>query len=168
MKQIIREGVFETNSSSTHSICIAVDDSLLNEPDFVHFKLGEFGWDRDRLDTIEAKASYLYTAIADNYYHENRQAFEAYLKKIKKFLKENDIECKFDEIVQRNDGYCECGYIDHGYELKAFVDLITSSCWRLHRYLFSDKSFILTGNDNNDHDVTFKVNYAHEAYYKGN
>jgi hypothetical protein len=43
MKQI-RKGVFETNSSSTHSICIAKDDGL-TIPKSLHFDFGEFGWE---------------------------------------------------------------------------------------------------------------------------
>ena len=36
------------------------------------------------------------------------------------------------------------------------------------RYLFSSESFIITGNDNDDHSVDINVKYDHEEYYKGN
>ena len=58
MKQI-RKGVFETNSSSTHSICIA-KDAELTIPQSLHFSFGEFGWECDTLYSVSEKASYLY------------------------------------------------------------------------------------------------------------
>lgn len=63
MKQV-RIGVFETNSSSTHSICIsAVRNDPLQYPSHIIFKCGEFGWREARLDTPEEKASYLYSSM---------------------------------------------------------------------------------------------------------
>ena len=38
----------------------------------------------------------------------------------------------------------------------------------LKRYLFSDDSFILTGNDNEDGYQDIKVNYEYDEFYKGN
>lgn len=38
----IRKGVFETNSSSTHSICIS-KTPVKNLPEFVRFVPGEYG-----------------------------------------------------------------------------------------------------------------------------
>ena len=40
----IRQSVFETNSSSTHSICIATDTTI-DFPKSLHFEFGEFGWE---------------------------------------------------------------------------------------------------------------------------
>ena len=58
----VRQGVFETNSSSTHSICIAQTTDYII-PDKVSFSVGEFGWEVDKLSSLSEKASYLYTAI---------------------------------------------------------------------------------------------------------
>lgn len=49
-----------------------------------------------------------------------------------------------------------------------FVDKTTSNRGRLLRYLFSDESFVLTGNDNSEYDVDICALYPHEEYYKGN
>lgn len=46
MKKQIRRGCFETNSSSTHAICIATDD-VLNIPKDIHFGFDDFGWECD-------------------------------------------------------------------------------------------------------------------------
>ena len=43
MKRQIRRGTFETNSSSTHAICIAKDDYELK--DHIDFHTGEYGWE---------------------------------------------------------------------------------------------------------------------------
>ena len=60
--QKIRKNVFETNSSSTHSICIAKDMELII-PTSIHFEFGEFGWEVDTLSSVYEKASYLYTGL---------------------------------------------------------------------------------------------------------
>lgn len=65
MRQI-RTGVFETNSSSTHSICISTERSLpLDYPSVVHFSCKHFGWKEAKLDSPDEKASYLYASILD-------------------------------------------------------------------------------------------------------
>ena len=55
----IRAGVFETNSSSTHSIAISKKPVVIGKS--IRFGIGEFGWENDCVDT----ADYLYTAILD-------------------------------------------------------------------------------------------------------
>ena len=70
MKQI-RRGVFETNSSSTHSLTVRGKDSALSESylfvkddGYVHASFGEFGWGYDKLFSQEEKLSYLCTMVA--------------------------------------------------------------------------------------------------------
>jgi hypothetical protein len=150
--QKIRKNVFETNSSSTHSICIAKDVEL-NIPTSIHFEFGEFGWEVNTLSSVYEKASYLYTGL-----HENGKEDE--IETIFNILRTKGIEVTFDE------GYS--GYIDHSYELNNFLYDVCSDESKLMNYLFSSLSFILTGNDNCDCDVNINVNYPHEEYYKGN
>jgi len=152
----IRKGVFETNSSSTHSICIAVDTEL-NIPKSIHFEFGEFGWEYDTLYSVSEKASYLYTAIV-NYKEEDLERFI-------KILENKNIEVTKEE---RSGKYFDTGYIDHGYELNKFVNDLLADEDRLMNYLFSDLSFIITGNDNDDEDVSINISYPHIEYYKGN
>ena len=184
-RKIVRLGVFETNSSSTHSICIAVGGFAAPKSP-VHFKLGEFSWCPQRYDTVEDRASYLYTALIDNYNHSGqRHKLDDYLRKIERYLKwdfGDNIGCTFEGIDKQphedfrpREIYVDvskakrCYGIDHCDSLRPFIDLVLSDCWRFRRYLFSDRSFILTGNDNDDEsDVAIDVNYCHEAYYKGN
>ena len=55
MKQI-RNGVFETNSSSTHSIAIP---RSCDKQNYISFRIDEFGWGFDEVNP----ADYFYTAI---------------------------------------------------------------------------------------------------------
>ena len=55
MRQI-RSSVFETNSSSTHSIAIPRSSPLIKG---IAFQIGEFGWGFNSVDP----ADYFYTAI---------------------------------------------------------------------------------------------------------
>lgn len=83
MKQI-RRGVFETNSSSTHSICISKEPAK-NLPSKVTFGMGEWGWSEgEETDT----ASYLYTAMIDNGRHGDLETLEEILKK-------HGVDCAF-------------------------------------------------------------------------
>jgi hypothetical protein len=150
-KQNIRHGVFETNSSSTHSICIPKQDNL-EFPDSVTFWVGEFGWELETLNTMEDKASYLYTGLIYNHRHED-------IVRMREILEEKGIK-----VILR--GYS--GYIDHGSELKEFLNDIMSNEDKLLRFLFSPLAFIITGNDNDDKDVDINVSYEHDEYYKGN
>ena len=64
MKTQIRRGVFETNSSSVHSISIIKDDFKGSLPKkFTIDCNGEFGWEVDTYDCPISKAAYLYQAI---------------------------------------------------------------------------------------------------------
>lgn len=72
MKRQIRRNCFETNSSSTHAICITkrkIDKD--NLPSKVEFKHDEFGWEFEVYEDVLTKASYLYQAICDLHYYEN-------------------------------------------------------------------------------------------------
>ena len=56
MKRQIRSSVFETNSSSTHSIAIP---RSCDKQNYISFRIDEFGWSFDEVDP----ADYFYTAI---------------------------------------------------------------------------------------------------------
>ena len=152
----IRKNVFETNSSSTQSLCITSNNLLDEKQNFVSFQLGEFGWEHDKLSSVEEKASYLYTGIMYN------DLDESLLPKLKEILDKNEIKYEFES--DDSDFY----YIDHAGELDDFLKDICNDENKLMRFLFSSESFILTGNDNSSLNVDINVDYDHEEYYKGN
>lgn len=155
MKKQIRKSVFETNSSSTHSVCISNTADLIL-PNDIEFKFGEFGWEYDRLSSIAEKASYLYTAL---------YAFNDldYIDELKQIFINKGISSTFEDP---NGIYC--GYIDHNYGLSDFLENIKNDENKLFQFLFSPLSFVLTGNDNNEHNIEINVDYDHIEFYKGN
>lgn len=147
MKRQIRRSVFETNSSSTHAICIAKGD--YNKNDYIKFEIGEFGWEFDTYYDVHSKASYLITAI----FSSNKDYADEKLQQLKDILDSNNI--KYDIPTPKvnsweyGDYYNIDGYIDHSGETREFVEAVLSDSDRLMRYLFGD-SMIVTGNDNDD------------------
>jgi len=140
----IRSGVFETNSSSTHSIAISKAPVVIGKR--IHFSIGEFGWENDTADT----ADYLYTAILE------RDDSLELLDRLKEILDNYHIEYSFEEprYQKSSDGkytWLAYGYIDHGYELGEFLDAVLNDEDLLMRYLFGD-STVYTGNDNQESD----------------
>lgn len=140
----IRNGVFETNSSSTHSIAISKKPVMAGK--YISFGIGEFGWENGIADT----ADYLYTAILEQ--HNPSEL----LNKLKEILDKHSIEYKFEEprYEKSYNGkyeYLAYGYIDHSYELGEFLDVILNDEDLLMRYLFGN-STVYTGNDNQDSD----------------
>lgn len=125
MKQI-RNKVFETNSSSTHSISFSARDTLedntmpIDEYDgYIHATFGEFGWEIESYYDQESKLSYLLTMAAhlNGFYFwcVNESEFE---EDLKKFIETEDFKTLSDEIAS----YANCngvwidygeGYVDH-------------------------------------------------------
>lgn len=162
----IRHGVFETNSSSTHSICIPKDslDLTLIIPKELKFTFGEFGWEESRLDSTEEKASYLYTGLNCNERKED-------IERIGTILKDKGIKVEFEKEIFEKDGEYtwskNSGYVDHAHKLEQFLDDIMSDEDKLMRFLFSPLSVIFTSNDNDGIDLP-TISYPHDEYYKGN
>ena len=174
MKRQIRQSCFETNSSSTHAICIATED-ILDIPKSIHFGFDDFGWSRNTYHDNTSKADYLYTALP--YVAQNMDELQQYISFIYNTLKKHGVEeitmedFKLDVYYWDKDislAISSSGYIDHGSEISEFVNSVCSDENRLMHYLFSRRSYVETGNDNDDYDVDIKVDYPHEEFYKGN
>lgn len=140
----IRKGTFETNSSSTHAIVFSQDKENLFQVNKIDFKIGRFGLKKQKLNTLDEKASYLYTAILDCF---GKKSHNQYVNKLKELLKVNNIEYTFQEPIWNNNGFLDNGYIDHAENLKDFIKFILSDVANLLCYLLNDKSFIITDND---------------------
>jgi hypothetical protein len=154
----IRSGVFETNSSSTHSICIP--KKTKSTVNFIDFKIGKFGWANESVDP----ASYLYTAILSAYSYDN---VEDKLKVLTDILNEHDIAYRFEKPkwYTYDDGYrvLDNGYVDHSYETQEFVESVLSDGDMLVRFL--SEGLVYTGNDNQD-DQPNGCNIANEYFYE--
>lgn len=152
MRRQIRRSVYETNSSSTHAICIAKDGYELK--DHIDFHTGEYGWECEEYGDLDNKASYLITAILlmDKEYADEK------LTRLKDILDEYEITYTIPELNVKSyeygkgkHYYYDIGYdyIDHAGELMSWLDDLLSNPDKFFRYLFGD-SFIITGNDNDD------------------
>lgn len=151
MKRQIRRGCFETNSSSTHAICITKEG--YTKGDYIEFEIGEFGWEFDTYSDLHSRASYLITAI----FNYDKDYADEKLQQLKDILDDNHIEYvipepKVDSWEYNGETryyYDTDGYIDHVGETRSFVEAVLSDSDKLMRYLFGD-SMIITGNDNSD------------------
>lgn len=157
----IRQNVFETNSSSTHAICIYTNKP--NVPTKVYIKVGEFGWDRVDLTDSEEKLSYLYTYLTNWIYYRVYDARNPEtIKRAKKEIAaiQDDLCnrlfklgcCPTFETVEETLSCYENydAYIDHYEGMdEGFVKFVLN---HLDDYL-SDDSVIMLGNDNSRYDV---------------
>ena len=171
----IRRNVFETNSSSVHSIVVCNEALEDNHAPFIFFQLGEFGWSMDVLDDNWSRASYFYTAACELRQHDVKD-------EIIDLLAPLGIDCVFDEENSPQytdyDGfhYLNNGGIDHADECQEFVDTLMNDGEMLARFLLDDRSFVVTGNDNCDYIDRMWMekkeakadDYAHTTFYKGN
>lgn len=147
MRQI-RNGVFETNSSSTHSIAIPKSCDNIN---YISFNIDEFGWEWREANP----ADYFYTAIYTTSY--TKDEAEEKIEKLKDILNSHGINYRFGRAethiwhsdYDNKDYLClDNGYIDHGDELRDFVDELLNDGDKLVRFL--SMGFVFTGNDNSD------------------
>ena len=154
MKKQTRKNVFETNSSSVHTITISRHAyNRTAVPNTLMFKLGEFGWKVAKLDTPEEKAEYLYTAIngLDN--------MNRLVERIKCACASIECDAVFEESVTESPFDF---YIDHSECLSYFIEKVFESDESILRYLFGD-GCVYTYNDNMNTDDLYFANEIKSA-----
>ena len=170
MKETVRRGVFETNSSSIHSICISTENKIeeLILPSYLVFKTDYFGWKWEKSNSTTYKASYLYTALCCLYDKKEVSDWQNYIFET---LIEYGVEAEFDPVKYDAWGMMDGG-IDHVDKTLPLIESLRHSKRRLMRFLFDPKSYIATGNDNSWPDringLHCNVDYDHEEYLKTN
>jgi len=164
----IRRGVFETNSSSTHSISIGdglppscsnltpEEEAVLRKLERTDYLLDrsltpgcdgvlridankEFGWEVEDYQDAATKAMYCYI---DQYQRKDR------IKMLKEVLMEQTKATDVEFRYEPDSGYGEgkYGYIDHqsdGTSDDAFIDKET-----LRNFIFNQRSILRIDNDN--------------------
>lgn len=173
MTRQIRKNVFETNSSSSHSLTLSPGDvvaqpfakEVLRKGSITLHK-GEFGWEWHRYYGVEGKLKYLFTQLFSDDITDFATAEEATAA-----LRAS--EPRFDQlcrVVEDHTGVTvlaapvSSGYIDHdsvgvGTELFNIDET-------LKNFLFSEKSCIETGNDNNGPSKLISTDRGEEHFYK--
>lgn len=167
---LIRNGIYETNSSSTHSLVlgedsIKLDTSLIpDESGIVFLDTGQFGWEWNKYNDARTKANYLLTSIKDiknkDSKEENTRRLENVIKKrtyCKDVLYKNSEGAIFPllkGLIEEEDGryrfsvFYDNGYIDHqsvGYGIEVLKEEKT-----IDNFIFNLTSWLFTGNDNDD------------------
>lgn len=156
----IRHGLFETNSSSTHAVCIAKKNNDLIIPQSLNFTLNDFGWEERVYYDVEDKASYFYTALYNSYDEDIKKNFESIKNHIYEVLGKAGCECWFDKARPSKWGkWMESGYIDHQNEIDPLIHKLIKNDKMLFRFLFSPDSFVVTGNDNSYWFGDWKENF---------
>ena len=152
MPTVTRNSVFETNSSSTHSICIAdscdVVDRLPVDDGVCRVYPGEFGWEVHEYRDVAEKSSYALVHAKSFGLGRLGKECSARIKMLSKVIEsEMGVTCEFKPAT---DEYYPWGYIDHqsiendgGAGEPMWKDEGT-----LRRFLFSKNSVLVTDNDN--------------------
>lgn len=172
MKRKIRYGMWETNSSSCHSVCIS-KHKLMNfampTPDpsdnFLHVTFGEFGWEVHEYNDPLTKLKYALTMVAmvenpkneDEFYE--TEGFKAIDEVVKNKLNCNGVVVEDDFAIQRWEStrtgkyYEELeidGYIDHQSceDYNSLQDFLNDYDVTLEDFIFNSDVILKTDNDN--------------------
>jgi hypothetical protein len=143
MKKIVRTSVFETNSSSSHSISVAKDsmdfvmDTIYPDQDGKIVVLGcEFGWGWEKFNDSMTKLAYVF----------QDQGSDSYFDMIVDVVKEQTGAL---EVIFKENG----GYIDH--DGCGTAHDVVQSKESLKQFVFNKNSWLFIGNDNSEPDPTF-------------
>ena len=136
MKIQLRKNVFETNSSSIHSICISKNNAY-TLPASCKFRLKEYGWGPDYENNV---GDYLYTALACL----NRTDE---INKLKEILERHNVRVEFEPYSSDDDFY-----IDHP-DLGELIEYLFKDENEniLLSFLFGSGSMVLIYNDNGEY-----------------
>ena len=134
----IRKNVFETNSSSTHSISISMEDNVLDImiPSYdgvIKLDGGQFGRSWDKFNDPNSKASY--AALAD---FSQRSFIEEI---IKEHTGAEEVVFNFSDDY----GHPNWSYIDHNGE-HDIMEMFESK-EKMKQFIFNPKSWLYTGSD---------------------
>ena len=141
MGTIIRNKVFETNSSSTHSISIEIgeewDNIIPNQDGVIKLYGGEFGWEWRAYNDALTKANYCAVACKLGQTSFNKRELK---EVIKEYTGATKVKFKFDNYG-----------IDH-QSAETLEDLYVSD---LKDFIFNKSSYLYTGNDNSSAPPNF-------------
>ena len=167
MKQSIRNQVFETNSSSIHSLSIMNYSASEYDLDKLTYDIdvGEFGWEHDEYCDPETILTYLWTLANTCYDFEKAKEYKERLKEWCPNV--HFIDYPVDEY--NGDKYFDChGYVDHGNDYE--LDKIFESKQRVADLVFN--GLIRTTNDNSydgdEIDEWVEPKDAKITFWKGN
>lgn len=163
MKRVIRDCVFETNSSSMHSVSVHGNRSInkyYKLDKVIEIRLGEYGWSGDPLYDFPDKLPYamlmvLYTEYPGfNPYDDDFVVDQEELKKLNGYKTLLEAIRKHDDCeaiaIKKKIGFYPYGYIDHqSYEdYSSLADFLKDWNVDAERFLFDDDVVVYIDNDN--------------------
>ena len=143
----IRSNVFETNSSSTHSITISNSNNASNStlatilPDengTIYLTGGLFGWEYEKYNSALTKANYC--AIACDHYDTKYPNKEMLIEVVKKQTGAKEVIFNIDNN----------SYIDHQSIESGILEKVFKSKENLRNFIFNKRSWLIIDNDNHD------------------
>jgi hypothetical protein len=155
----VRSGVFETNSSSTHSLVLSPNfDGMIDPPlpestldaGVYHIFPGEFGWEEEEYFDIASKASYLYVdamQYADSTVEPNDVAVQNENIHLKMIADAFKLHAGVPVEFHKENGSYPFGYIDH-QSVGICSDVWSEGVNGVIRFIFSNNSSFTTDNDN--------------------
>jgi hypothetical protein len=150
MKKLIRHSVFETNSSSSHSVSIPTTMELLDsihpdEEGRIILYGGEFGWGHEEFTDALTKANYL-AVWAKDYSGHRRDECLAMLEGILR-MQTGAKEVVYNFTTEYgNDEVRSWAYIDHQSETVGGEVFTTPS--NVMNFIFNPNSILVISNDN--------------------
>lgn len=161
----IRRQVFETNSSSSHSISIAggtsgLLDTIVPENGIVYLNGGSWGWEWEKYNDALTKANY-----AAAFAFDNQSMTDMLIDVIKEHTGAKEV------FININSGGSPIDHqstrFENGKALQAF-----DTHYKLKSWIFNPDSWLFTGNDNemnppNFYDVEFGIEYNYELSVDG-
>lgn len=141
----IRESVFETNSSSTHSISIATDtngifDTIRNDNGTIQINLDhyEFGWEQYTYREADCKLAYLMIYVRDWAQGREKEFYDILVNVVEK-----QTGCLFLWNLK------DCGgYIDHQSVEDCDLHYMFCEPELIRQFIFNPSSYLETDNDN--------------------
>lgn len=154
----IRRNIFETNSSSSHSLSISHNyitvDDLVVEDDDVHTECGEFGWGVEEYLNTSTKLSYLITVVAESTIGTTWWDGDTFEDFMIKDLYETDEFQEIKEVVCSHEHCSDLivdslrGYIDHQSKPISMRSFLADYGLSIEEFLYGNVKLII---DNDNH-----------------
>lgn len=173
MTQTIRKSVFETNSSSSHSLTVHAGDIVpaplpaeVLRAGVLRLRRDNYGWEWQRFYTPVGKANYLLTqALGDTVPREGSE--EDVTRRLRSASAQADQLCR---VIEAHTGVRVLidprpGSVDH-QSMGVGADLYFEGDEALARFLFDANSFVQTGNDNTDPGKLVETDRGAEHFYQ--
>lgn len=162
MKTQVRQNVFETNSSSMHSLVISNKDRgydydlPVDENGVLTISFGEFGWGPEILKEPLEKISYVITdrcSVGSLDFDEKEALESEIVKEVIDLIKSKCPNVK-DVKIQRSGSYWPYGYVDHESQGTSYKDK------NLEHLIFSNSVIIIIDNDNSRNYEDYFVSWT--------